>query len=335
MAPDRGHSGHPGQSQVEPDLNSVLGQICRVGLEHGRPGQKTLSVNAIGQAAAAGQQMLQPARLHDTSCVPAHPEVTFHGSGVPERGYDLLAQRGILTFGADHRIDVGRGPADVEDQHVPLDGSGERLDSGQHRIGSCSTNHRGELWALGQMFAPDDVTQEHRPDGAASAVRVDHADLREHVVSQDETPSGRLQSTGHLGADRQVAGHHHRGIQPSFGQPGSVVPQHLGVATVGPAHQQDDVGPGGPQCRYLRRGHWPRGNVHDLRPGTEADPAACLGGDRTLVPHDCKPQATTGAGARQNLISWRKPRGGDGFADGPVAVHDVGARSGGHRRGRQ
>src|SRR5665648_1296752 len=97
--------------EVELDLAVILRQVCRVGLDSRRPGPAPCQV-------PAGQQMFHGRRLRDTTGVPTHPEITFDRSCVPERGNDFLAQRGVLTLGGYHRVDVGGGPADVNDQDI-------------------------------------------------------------------------------------------------------------------------------------------------------------------------------------------------------------------------
>ena len=78
---------------------------------------------------------------------------------------------------------------------------------------------------------------------------------------------------------------------------GRVVPEHRGLAAVGPADQQDDVGRHLGQHRERVVVQPAGGDVHDPRPGGERGPMAGLGADQLLVADDGEPQPAPGAGA--------------------------------------
>jgi len=108
-----------------------------------------------------------------------------------------------------------------------------------------------------------------------------------------------------------------------------VVLEHLGVAAVGAADQQHDVGPA--LAQGVERGVREAvvTDVHDLAAARQRDPPTRLGGHQLLVADDRDPQATARRRARQHL---RTGRAGVDAAQlgqaGVPAVEDVGVDRG-------
>ena len=135
----------------------------------------------------------------------------------------------------------------VDDEHVAVGGVGQHLHAPQHDIRGGRLHHLHELAAAREVLATDDVVEERGPDGGAGALGRDDADLRKDVVGDLEAAACRGQQLGDLLRRVGVARHHDRRGDPHAGEALGVVQQHVGVAAVGAADEQDDVGPGGAQ----------------------------------------------------------------------------------------
>ncbi len=182
---------------------------------------------------------------------------------MPDRPDDLAVDGGVLALGRDDGVDVGRRAADVDDEHVLAARLGQHLDPAQHRVGGGGAHELGEPAAAREALAADDVPQEDLADGGARAVGGDLADARQDVAGDGEAPSRRLE----LGADGVrgvgVAGDHDRGGDPGPGQAAGVVQEDVGVAPVGAADEEDEVGPVGAQGGDVGAGHRPGRDVDD------------------------------------------------------------------------
>ena len=98
-----------------------------------------------------------------------------------------------------------------------------------------------------------------------------------------------------------VARHHVGDARSRRREAGRVVPQHRGVATVGAADEQHDVGPRGGERGDACAVELAAGHVHDLGTGREPDARTGLGRDDPLVAHDREPQAAPGRRAHPHL----------------------------------
>ena len=137
---------------------------------------------------------------------PAHAEVALDRPGHGRRGDDLAGEVRLLGVELDHRVHVGGGAADVDDDHVARarlisPASRQQLDAGEHHVGRRAGDHRGEVGPLAEVLAADHVGQEHLADRRAGRVRGEHADAGHHVVGDDVrvVPQGLLD----LGAGRR------------------------------------------------------------------------------------------------------------------------------------
>jgi hypothetical protein len=106
--------------------------------------------------------------------------------------------------------------------------------------------------------------------------------------------------------------------------------QHLCVATVGAADEEDDVGSGVCKGCELVGAEGTRGHMDDLGARRQPNPIAGLSGHRALIPHDGKAQSAPGRGAGEDpaVVDGRRIAQLDG--EGPHAVHDIGVQ---RRRG--
>ena len=112
---------------------------------------------------------------------------------------------------------------------------------------------------LRQVLAADHVPQEHLADRGAGRARA-----RARRSAGPRCRPGRTacrppsSSVGDLGPGVHVAGDHDRpAASAALASVGRAGQQHLGVAAVGAADQQHDVGLAGPRARAARRGSRP------------------------------------------------------------------------------
>ena len=264
--------------------------------------------SACRTSAAAVRSASSAADGHGRGGRPPHAEVALDRPGHGRRGDDLTREVRLLGVELDHRVHVGGGAADVDDDHVAgarqiSPASGQQLHAGEHHVGCRAGDHRREVGPLAEVLAADHVGQEHLPDRRAGRVRGEHADAGHHVVGDDVrvVPQGLLD----LGPGVDVA-RDHDGAGPAAGHdaPGRV-DDHLGVAAVRPARQQHHVRSGRvPQAAPERCVRHTTRSGDDLdHPATagEGDPAAGLGGDELLVADHGDPQPPARGRAGQHL----------------------------------
>jgi Mg-chelatase subunit ChlD len=101
---------------------------------------------------------------------PPHAEVALDGAGHGRRGDDLARQAAVLGVELDHAVHVGRGAADVDDDHVA--GTGVLV-----------------VEAVRSLLA-----------------RTDHADVEVVVVHDTPTPDAVLDELRDVARDRRPAG---------------------------------------------------------------------------------------------------------------------------------
>ena len=132
----------------------------------------------------------------------------------------------------------------------------------------------------------------------AGAVGREHADAGHDVVGHDERRLGVLEEGHHDRLRLDVAGHHHGPRPGGARQEVGVALEHLRVAAVGAADEQDDVGLGCPEVGQLVVVETAREDQDDLAAAGEGDPAPGLGGDELLVADDgdAQPASRTRAG---------------------------------------
>ena len=91
------------------------------------------------------------------------------------------------------------------------------------------------------MLPTDHVLDEHLADRRAGRERVEDTDGRQHVGGGDGRPAAGCEQCDHLITGVDVARHDDRHARGGSGERGRVAEQHLGIASVGPSDQQDDV----------------------------------------------------------------------------------------------
>jgi hypothetical protein len=151
------------------------------------------------------------------------------------------------------------------------------------------------------------VPQEDIPDRPAGRVRRQLTHVGKHVVGRHHGPPAQ-QFEGVV-AGLEVAGQHDRHPYPVHREPLRVVQQHLLVAAVGSADQQQHVRPGGsdrPQAGRVKRAG---GHVHHLGTGGEGHPVAGLRADQPFLTDHGQPQPAAGRRARQHRGAGRAERG--------------------------
>jgi hypothetical protein len=237
---------------------------------------------------------------------PAHAEVALDRPGHGRRGDDLARQVRLLGIELDHGVHIGRGAADVDDDHVARareipPASSQQLHAGEHDVGGRAGDHRREgwrTWPLAEVLAADHVGQEHLADRGTGRVRGEHADAGHHVVG-DHVRRPRERRL-HLGAGVDVARDDHGSGPAGLRQAPGRVDDRCGVAAVGAAGQQHDVrctlvdGAQVVPARDSQHGH------HSATAG-QGDPAAGLGRDELLVADHGDPQPAACGRARQHL----------------------------------
>ena len=244
-----------------------------------------------------GEHVRGQALLDRGHRAPAHAEVALDGAGDRDGGDHLPREAGVLGVQLDHGVHVGRRAADVDHHHVTgtgvllVEAVREQLDRGEHHVGGGAADHRGEVGPLRQVLAADHVAQEHLADRGACGVRGEHPDLRHHVGREHVRRPRPVEQRGHLGLGLDVPGHHDRARPGRLGQGPGTGQQHLGVAAVGPADQQDHVGAAAGELLQRRRGESATGDVHHPAAARQRDPAPRLRGDQLLVAHHADPQA--------------------------------------------
>ena len=211
-------------------------------------GRKPGSAWRGGRGLARGRRA-RPPRPWDGR--PAHAEVALDGAGDRGGGDDLAGEAalGYLGVELDDAVDVGGGAADVDDHDV----AGAGCSSSRPRASSStpvSTTSgvaprtiAGSRRRGAEVLAADHVGEEHLADRGPGAVGGEHADPRHHVVGQHvRAPSPRIAATSSRASTLPATTTGPR--QPASTSARAAREQRLGVAAVGAAGQQHDVGPG-------------------------------------------------------------------------------------------
>ena len=238
------------------------------------------------------------AGLDDSLGVPPHPEVGLDGAGVPERADDLAVDGGVLALRGDHRVDVGRRPADVDDEHVAAHDVGEHLDAAEHGVRRGGLDQLGEPAAAGEPLAADDVGEEGLADGGARRLGRDDPDARQHVVGRRRgaarsTPAAQRPRRRRRRCRRRRPGAASRALamrsalcSSTSALPPSVPPTsstRSGAAARSAATSAPVIGP--------------HATCTTFAPADRPDPVPGLGGHLTLVADDGQPQPSPGARA--------------------------------------
>ena len=225
------------------DLDTVRpGHYLRAGVPpHGDRGGETGERDVDGGVVSAGQvrrvggpplggrpqrchvvQLEQPfgdGGIDHADGVPPDPEVALDGSAAPGHLDHLTAKGRLLGIGSHHRVDVGGGPTDVDDEDVPGPGHvartiGEQLHTAQHGVRRRGLDERGELLtAARQVLAADDVADEDLADRRPGRLWIKNPDAWQHVGGRDHLLAARHERHDDLIADVDVAGDHERAAQ--------------------------------------------------------------------------------------------------------------------------
>jgi hypothetical protein len=138
----RDRQGQLGEPRV--DRPVVLGRRQAAGIRRPRGGFGSENAGLVRRDETFGHRCLD-----HSWCAPANAEIALDSSGAPHDFDDFAVQRGFVGVGCGHRVRVGRGSPDVDDDHVPDAGHvggaiGQHLDPGQDGVGRRGTNHGGE-----------------------------------------------------------------------------------------------------------------------------------------------------------------------------------------------
>ena len=143
-------------------------------------------------------------------------------------------------------VHVGGGPADVDDHHVARpDRSASRPRASSSTPVSTTSGVAPVTIAAKsvrrrQVLAADDVRQEHLADRGPGRVGAS-TPIRGTTLSASDVRHAR-QDRRHVVLRLGVAGHDDRSAQPASTRVRAAVEEGLGVAAVGAAGQQHDVG---------------------------------------------------------------------------------------------
>ena len=234
---------------------------------------------ALERVSGREEQLLGDRGLDDPGCVPPHAEVTLDRALAPQHLDDLAVQRRLLGVGRHDRVDVGGRPADVDDHHVAGAGHvvrsvSEELDPGQDGVRRRRPHQPPELRSLGESLAADHVPDEHLADRAHAP-----ATGRARRSAAGRWRSGRAvrlrprAARTPRPAQRRCRPRRRAPSAAPTASAAGVVQEHLGVAAVGPADQQDDVRAGRRAAHARRRRpSAPADTCDDPRPGREPDP---------------------------------------------------------------
>ena len=259
-----------------------------------------------GADLAAGRGLEQPLGQgcrDDVPGAPPHPEVALDRTAVPQ---GLDGTGGFLVVGGEHAVHVRRRPTDVQGHHVPVrpggggQDVGDDLDPREHRVGGRTRDEPGEPAPARQALAPDHVGDEDLPDRAPGRPRVQHADPGDDVVGGQHHPAAHAQQGGRLRGRLRVPGEDDRDARAGPAQDTGVVQQDLGIAPVGPADHEHDIGARRHQRVDPRAIEAPRGHGHHTGACGQRHTAARLGGDDPLVPDHGQAQPTARRGAHDD-----------------------------------
>jgi hypothetical protein len=250
--------------------------------------------DVVVTASRGVHQVVATHRLGRGERGPAHAQVALHGAGHAGRRDHLTAEAGVLGVELHDAVHVRGGTSDVDDDGVPRD-LRQQLDAGQDDVGRRALDHGQEVVLAAQVLPADDVGEEELTDGGARPFGSQHSDAGHDVGREDDRVVG--EELGDLGLGVHVARDHDR-TGPDRGEGTGAGEDRPGVAAVGPAGQQHDVGLAGrdagevvPAARREHRDHLPAAG--------QGHPASGLGGHQLLVAHHGDPQSATRARARQ------------------------------------
>ena len=252
-------------------------------------------------------------------------------------GDDLAGEPAVLGVELDDGVHVGRRTSDVDDDDVAGTGvlvvepAGQQLDAGQHDVGRRAADEVGEgrpraSARLLRCLPPITWRQEHLADRRPRAAGCEHADPRHDVVGQDVRGAARARVAATSVCASTLPATTTGRSQPSAANASAALDRRLGVAAVGAAGEQHDVGLGLVQGLAVEAAVRHREHGHDLAAARQRDPAPGLGGDELLVADHRDPQAAAGAGAGEHVgVAGGGVLLGQGGQAGVVPVEDVAA----------
>ena len=245
------------------------------------------------------------------------------------------AHRAVGRRSLGHGVDVGRGPAHVDQQQLAEPGCARAVPSARSFAASSTAAGVGMMTSAIMPSSPADALglgdagDEQVADLGVGRVDLEHADLGHDVGGVDDV----LARTGEQRVDvvvgRLVAGHDDVGhARRRPGEHGGVVGDHLLVAAVGAAGEQHDVGSDLLRSPAVRprtartstsRRSWPRLPERPCRPAsvvysgtrptqtTRRPPAALL--QATVCRRSASPMGTVSASSekassRPTVMSW-------------------------------
>ena len=222
-------------------------------------------------------------------------------------GNDAFARR--LARG--HRVDVGGGAADIDDQQRPqarlaAPALGQKAGPFQHRRRRRHQHRVEHCRRPVDSLGVDDAFHEHLADGGAGGLDVEPAEFGHDVFGHHDRVAGGFQQGGGFIGGLAVAGDDDRAPVRAFGELGGVAQDHAGVAAVGAAGQEDDVGGKGLDLGHVAPGQSIGEGAGQPGPGAQGRLAGGLGGQFPDQPDGDHAQAPGGAGTRQAVLEVRQ-----------------------------
>ena len=158
-----------------------------------------------------------------------------------------LRSSASLALRLQARVHIRRCAPDVDDKDVGGQLGGEDLDAGEHRVGVAARTSRHEPGAPAQPLAADDMPEEDLADRRARWLGW-MTPIWGSTLSVTVTGTFRRRApTGLRLAARALPARTTGMPEPGPGERSGVVEQDGGIAAIGAADEQDDVGPAGRQ----------------------------------------------------------------------------------------
>ena len=219
----------------------------------------------------------------------------------------LVAPRPLVLDRLDHGVDVGGGPADVDDDHVAgarpvgVEPGGEQLDGGEHQVGGGSPDQRRRT-----SGSPRGACRRSRGAGTSpgslrgptparrTPIRGTTLSARTYGVPAPSSVAATSAWASTLPATTTGPVHRAAARAEAQARSTSLLPPSV------PPASRTTSGPGLAQRSDARFVEGTGGDVDDPSPARQRHPPAGLGRDQLLVAHHADPQAPAGRGAGED-----------------------------------